>query len=71
MIPSGTIFAFVGKTPPTGWALCDGATVPRTGEYAQLFSIVGETYGRGDGSTTFQIPDLSDSGILNWPSSAV
>jgi hypothetical protein len=58
MIPTGTVFAFVGKTPPPGWVLCDGSTVSRIGEYAQIFAIVGETYGRGDGSTTFQLPDF-------------
>jgi hypothetical protein len=58
IIPTGTIFAFVGTTPPPGWALCNGAIVPRTGEYSQLFAVVGETYGRGDGSSTFRLPDL-------------
>jgi len=58
IIPTGTIFSFVGTISPPGWALCDGATVNRAGEYAQLFATVKETYGRGDGSSTFQLPDL-------------
>ena len=58
MVPTGTIWAYVGKTAPPGWAICDGSTVMRTGDFAQLFSVIGEKYGRGNGSTTFQLPNL-------------
>jgi microcystin-dependent protein len=54
--PIGQVVAFAGSTAPTGWLLCDGATISRT-EYAQLFSLVGITYGAGNGSTTFALPD--------------
>lgn len=44
---------------PVGWALCDGRLVPRTDpNFAALFSLIGITYGEGDGRTTFALPDL-------------
>ena len=49
--------AFAGSTPPPGWLLCNGAAVDRTA-YAQLFTVLGTTYGTGNGSTTFNIPNL-------------
>lgn len=55
--PAGTIVAFTGTNVPEGWALCSGAAVSRT-EYAELFAAIGATYGMGDGSTTFNLPDL-------------
>lgn len=55
--PSGTIVAFGGVTTPTGWLLCNGATVSRTA-YAKLFAAIGSAFGSGDGSTTFHLPDL-------------
>lgn len=45
------------NTPPTGWLMCSGATISRT-TFAALFAVIGETYGAGDGSTTFKIPDF-------------
>jgi microcystin-dependent protein len=45
------------NTAPTGWLLCNGSAVSRT-TYADLFTAIGTTYGVGDGSTTFNIPDL-------------
>lgn len=56
-VPSGTIMAFAGSTAPDGWAFCSGAAVDRT-TYANLFSVIGTSYGAGDGSTTFNLPDL-------------
>lgn len=56
-IPVGTINTYAGTTAPSGWLLCDGAAVSRT-TYASLFSVIGETFGAGDLSTTFNIPDL-------------
>lgn len=55
--PVGSIIAYGGNTPPIGWLQCNGALVSRT-RYADLFSIIGTTYGEGDGSTTFALPDL-------------
>jgi microcystin-dependent protein len=44
-------------TPPSGWLLCDGSAVSRT-TYAALFAVIGTTFGSGDGSTTFNLPDM-------------
>jgi microcystin-dependent protein len=55
--PAGTINSFAGTTAPSGWLLCAGQTVSRS-TYANLFAVVGTTYGAGDGSTTFALPDL-------------
>ena len=55
-LPSGLMAPFAGSTAPVGWLLCDGSAVSRT-DYANLFAIIGTTYGTGDGSTTFNIPD--------------
>jgi microcystin-dependent protein len=55
--PIGTMLPFAGSTPVGRWLLCDGAAVSRT-TYARLFAIIGETYGAGDGSTTFNLPNL-------------
>lgn len=58
-MPTGAIIPFAGSTAPTGWLLCDGGStgVFRT-TYAALFAVIGTTYGSGDGSTTFNVPDL-------------
>lgn len=55
-LPPATIHAFAGTTAPEGWDMCDGAAISRT-DYAALFSVIGTTYGVGDGSTTFNLPD--------------
>lgn len=52
----GVIFIFTGASTPSGWMVCDGSAVSRT-TYSDLFAIIGTTYGTGDGSTTFNIPD--------------
>ena len=54
---AGFIQMFGGSTAPTGWLLCNGAAVSRT-DYAALFAVIGTTYGAGDGSTTFNLPNL-------------
>lgn len=53
----GVIKSFGGTTAPTGYLLCDGAAVSRT-TYANLFAAIGTNWGEGDGSTTFNVPDL-------------
>jgi len=55
--PTGTITTYAGPTAPSGYLLCDGTAVSRT-TYSDLFAICGTLYGSGDGSTTFNIPDL-------------
>lgn len=56
-IPSGMLAPFAGTTAPSGWFLCYGQAVSRT-TYAALFTAIGTVYGIGDGSTTFNLPDL-------------
>ena len=56
---AGMVQMFAGSTAPSGWLLCNGAAVSRT-TYAALFAVIGTTYGSGDGSTTFNLPDLRD-----------
>ena len=56
-IPAGSVIPFAGATAPTGYLLCDGSAVSRS-TYAGLFTIIGETYGAGDGSFTFNVPSL-------------
>ena len=52
----GEIKIFAGSTVPDGYLMCNGQEVSRT-EYAELFAVIGTTYGVGDNSTTFNIPD--------------
>lgn len=65
--PSGSIMAFGSTTPPSGWLLCDGTAVSRT-TYAALFAVIGTTYGAGDGSTTFNLPNLKGRAIVGYNS---
>jgi microcystin-dependent protein len=59
--PPGTLTFFAGDVtipgPPTGWLLCDGSAVSRT-TYSALFALLGVTYGSGNGTTTFNVPDF-------------
>lgn len=55
--PVGALMPFAGASAPAGWLLCGGQAVSRT-TYSALFAVVGTTYGVGDGSTTFNVPDL-------------
>lgn len=68
--PVGTIVNFAGPAAsiPPGWVACDGSAVPRS-TYATLFASIGTTYGSGDGSTTFNLPDIdSTTGVfvIRW-----
>jgi microcystin-dependent protein len=56
-VPSGSVFCMAVATVPTGYLECNGAAVSRT-TYAALFAIIGVQYGAGNGSSTFNIPDL-------------
>jgi microcystin-dependent protein len=60
---SGLIMAYAGASLPTGWLLCDGSAVSRELN-ADLFTAVGTTHGAGNGSTTFNLPDLRDRFII-------
>lgn len=55
-VPIGTVTSYAGSTAPTGWLLCYGQAISRS-TYSDLFTVVGTTYGSGDGSTTFNLPD--------------
>lgn len=56
-VPVGGVVPFAVNSVPTGWLLCNGGAVSRTG-YANLYAKIGTTYGAGNGSTTFNLPDL-------------
>lgn len=56
IVPIGAMQGYAGTTAPTGWLFCYGQAVSRT-TYADLFAAIGTSYGAGDGSTTFNIPD--------------
>jgi microcystin-dependent protein len=56
-VPAGSVIPYAGTTTPTGWLFCYGQAINRT-TYSVLFDVIGTTYGVGDGSTTFNIPDL-------------
>ena len=56
-VPTGTVSMYAGTTAPTGYLICDGSPVSRT-TYSALFSAISTIYGNGDGSTTFNLPDL-------------
>jgi microcystin-dependent protein len=61
LLPVGTILLYSGNTMPTAdWMVCDGSLVSRT-TYAALYTVIGTTYGVGDGSTTFNLPDFRES----------
>jgi len=57
LAPIGTILPYAGASSPTGWLMCDGSAISRT-DYATLFSVTADSFGGGDGSTTFELPDL-------------
>ena len=55
--PIGALQMYAGSTAPQYWLICDGSAVSRT-TYASLFNAIGTTYGAGDGSTTFNLPNF-------------
>jgi microcystin-dependent protein len=61
----GKISMFARSTAPSGYLKCNGAAISRT-TYEALFSAIGTTFGAGDGSTTFNIPDLRGEFIRGW-----
>lgn len=58
--PVGTISPFGGSAIPNGYLLCNGQAVSRT-EYSELFAVIGTAYGKGNNSTTFNVPDLREA----------
>jgi len=56
-VPTGMVSPFAGAATPAGWLLCNGAAVSRT-TYAALYAVCGDAYGAGDGSSTFNLPNL-------------
>jgi microcystin-dependent protein len=60
-VPVGSLQLFAMTSVPTGWVRADGQALSRT-TYADLFASIGTTYGSGDGSTTFNVPNISGSG---------
>jgi len=69
-VPAGSLIPFAGTVAPSGYLPCDGAAVSRT-TYAALFSAISTTWGNGDGSTTFNVPNLSDMFLRGSGTSAV
>jgi microcystin-dependent protein len=57
VVPTGSVLPYAGSSAPTGYLLCQGQAVSRT-TYANLYTVIGTTYGGGDGSTTFNVPNL-------------
>ena len=60
LIPTATIVPWTAASIPTGFLECNGANVSRS-TYSALFAEIGTTYGAGDGSSTFGLPDLQDN----------
>jgi microcystin-dependent protein len=68
-VPAGSVFTFATTTVPSGYLECNGAAVSRS-TYASLFSAISTTWGSGDGSSTFNLPDLRGQFVRGWDNSA-
>lgn len=68
-VPAGVLASHAADTPPTGWLECNGAAVSRDA-YADLYAVLGDTWGAGDGSTTFNLPDLRGEFLRGWDNGA-
>ena len=66
-IPVGGVMEFAGITAPEGWLICDGSAISRI-TYSTLFSVISTIYGTGDGSTTFNIPNIKGKVIVGYDS---
>jgi phage-related tail fiber protein len=64
-VPSGAVVYLARSTAPSGWLKANGAAVSRT-TYSKLFSAISTTWGSGDGSTTFNLPDLRGEFLRGW-----
>lgn len=67
-VPTGAVMGFARNSAPAGWLKANGAAVSRTA-YAALFAAIGTTFGAGDGSTTFNLPDLRAEFVRGWDDS--
>jgi len=65
LLPSGVILPYGASASPTGFLLCNGQAVNRS-TYSSLFAIVSSLYGNGDGSSTFNVPDLRGRFVAGW-----
>lgn len=64
-LPVGAMAAYGGSTAPSGWVICDGTAYDRTSStYANLFAVIGTTYGTGSGGNDFQVPDLRGRALV-------
>ena len=63
-IPTATIIPWSSASVPSGFLECNGAAVSRS-TYSALFAVVGTTYGAGDGSSTFNVPDIQDNVLVS------
>ena len=64
-VPAGSVHYFATRTAPDGYLIANGALVSRT-VYARLFSVIGTTFGEGDGGSTFNLPDLRGEFLRGW-----
>ena len=67
-VPAGSVSAFAGLAVPTGWLECNGAAISRS-TYATLFAAISTHYGVGDGSSTFNLPDLRGEFVRGFDNS--
>lgn len=65
IVPAGTVIPYGSSSAPFGYIKCNGAAISRT-VYADLFSAMGTAFGGGDGSSTFNLPDLRGEFIRGW-----
>lgn len=65
LVPTGAVFWFAASSAPTGYLECSGDAISRA-TYATLFAVVGTVFGSGDGSTTFNLPDLRGEFVRGW-----
>ena len=65
LVPPGAVFHFARNSAPSGYLVCNGSIVSRT-TYANLFAAIGTTFGAGNGSTTFGLPNLLGEFIRGW-----
>ena len=62
-VPIGVLLPFGGTTAPANWLLCNGSAISRT-TYVDLFNVIGTSFGEGDGSTTFNLPNAKDNTLV-------
>jgi microcystin-dependent protein len=67
IVQSGLMMMWPTSSAPTGWLICDGSAVSRT-TYSALFALIGTTYGSGDGSTTFNLPNMQGNVPVGYKS---